>query len=72
MNLSTKSKSLIITILGYIITSLTSLVIYPLFGIPIVLSTALYLGIIFTALAFANNYLCLKYFEYLEKEKDIE
>lgn len=54
------NKSIYLTLQGYIITSLASLIIYPAFGIPIVISTALQLGVIFTIIAFISNYIGLR------------
>lgn len=69
MNLNTSTKSLIITAVGYVCTSLAAFfVVYPAFGITVVLSTALYLGIILTAVAYASNYCCMRMFEYLENK----
>ena len=59
-----------ITLQGYILTSLASLVVYPLFGIPLVISTALQIGIVLTVVAFASNYIALKVINKFEnKEK---
>lgn len=69
--LSSATKSLIITAVGYICTSLAAFfVVYPMFGITVVLSTALYLGIILTAIAYVSNYCCMRMFEYLESKGD--
>ena len=65
-------KSLYITLQGYILTSLASLAVYPWFGIPLVLTTALQVGIILTVVAFVSNYIALKVINKLEKEKHIE
>ncbi len=70
MILSPITKSIIITIIGYTISAvLAYFVIYPAFGITIILSTALYLGVIFTVIAFASNLISIKIIEMIEKEK---
>lgn len=70
MTLSPITKSIIITIIGYIISAVLSyFVIYPAFGIAIILSTALYLGVIFTVIAFASNLISIKIIEMIENYK---
>lgn len=71
--MKTSTKAIILTIFGYIVTSLAAYyVIYPLFGISIAFSSTLLLGIMFTSIAFISNYICLSAIEYLQKEKYIE
>lgn len=66
-------KSIYITNQGYILTSLVSLVVYPWFGIPLVLTTALQVGIILTVVAFVSNVVALKIINKFEnKEKYID
>lgn len=68
MTISPITKSIIITIIGYIISAvLAYFVIYPAFGITIILSTALYLGVIFTVIAFVSNLISIKIIEMIEK-----
>ena len=70
MTLSPITKSVIITIIVYVISAvLAYFVIYPAFGITIILSTALYLGAIFTVIAFASNLISIKIIEMIEKEE---
>lgn len=70
MILSPITKSVIITIIGYIISAvLAYFVIYPAFGIAIILSTALYLGVIFTVIAFVSNLISIKIIEMIENYK---
>lgn len=66
MNLSQTSKSLVLTLVGYFFGVIGQLIIYPLFGISIVPTTALVLGLVFTCIAYCSNYLCLKLFDVLE------
>lgn len=68
-NINSTLKSLYITLQGYILTSLASLVVYPLVGIPLVLTTTLQVGIILTVVAFVSNVVALKVISKFEREK---
>ena len=69
--MNTSTKSLIITLAGYIITSLFAFfVIYPLFGITLAFVDTLAVGLIFTALAYVVNYSCLSIFNLIEKKEN--
>jgi len=62
------TKSIIITSIGYVIGLIAQFLIYPLFGLVVSLSNILSLGIIFTLIAFASNYISLKVIEYYENK----
>ena len=54
--MTTLHKSIIITLAGYIITSLVSFfVVYPAMGIAVVFTQALLIGMILTVVAFVSN-----------------
>lgn len=63
------TKSIFLTAFGYIIGTIAQLIVYPLFGIPMILSTALQLGVIFTVVAFVSNYIALKVIAKLERSR---
>lgn len=71
--MTTFHKSLIITLAGYILTSLVAyFIVYPAFGITVLLLQSLLIGAILTGVAFASNYVCLMVFDKLNKEKYID
>lgn len=54
------TKSIYITLAGYIITSLVSFfVVYPAMGIVVVFSQALIIGMMLTVVAFVSNLIVL-------------
>lgn len=67
--MTTFHKSLIITLAGYILTILVAyLLVYPAFGITVLLLQSLLIGIILTGVAFASNFLSLLLIEHFERK----
>ena len=61
------TKSIYITLAGYIITSLVSFfVVYPAMGIAVVFTQALLIGMILTAVAFVSNLVVLSIISRIE------
>jgi hypothetical protein len=61
------TKSLTLTVICYIVTSLSGFIIYPLFGLSASISAVFTIGLAFTAIAFCCNYITLKVIEYFNK-----
>lgn len=61
------TKSIYITLAGYIITSLVSFfVVYPAMGIAVVFTQALLIGMILTVVAFVSNLVVLRIISRIE------
>lgn len=63
------TKSVILTIVGYLAGIIGQILVYPIFGLSVSLSGILTLGIIFCVIAFVSNYVTLEIIEYFERNK---
>lgn len=67
--MTTLHKSITITLAGYILTSLVAyFIVYPAFGITVLLLQSLLIGAILTGVAFASNFLSLVLIERFERK----
>lgn len=55
-------ESLLNVVIGYVVAILSQLIIFPLFGINIPLSSNLLIGVLFTAISLIRSYIIRRFF----------
>ena len=64
------TESIVSGIVGYIITVLVQLYLYPLFGFHIDIGKSLIISIIVVSIAFLKNYIVRRTFNFLHLKRD--